>query len=235
MTNRYRHVLWLALIGLFVACKKEDQVEIPKDFPVTLVAERWEPRSETRLFSDNREIKDAAVIRSFEERVGLLDRVESTTDLLGGESGLRFASELTAAFYTTLEDGANFDVVRKGTRFLFYAQETHRVNPSAPPSVDSLGFLRTMLSYTDALSTPATDGTRQTREVRVAHGNYKVLKLSAIAYELRRHSENDGSETVLFAGGGVLFNEFDADVAKFLGPADTLAVKEYSLICVRPK
>lgn len=234
MNKGYGFLLSLALIGSIMSCKKEDKIEIPKEFPVDLVAERWEVREETRLFSDNKEIKDAATIQAFEEDVDLKAWIEDSSALDEGSAGLKFGSELTAYFYPSPGDELPFDVNRKGNRFLFYSRGTYGVDPSVPPSVESMGFLHTMLKYSDALGNPSSQGIRQTREVRVAHGNYKVMKLSAFVYALRRHirSEEDGYGGSSFREhSGVILNEFDVDVIKFLGATDTLAVKEYSIIC----
>lgn len=232
MFNRFLYGLCLVWAGLFWSCKKDEKMEIPKDFPVNLMAERWEVRADTRLFTNGREITDAAVIRAFEENTALGSVIEESTTEDGAEIGLRFESELSASFYFP---GGNmlFDVQRKGTRFLFYSQETYGVNPSGQPSVGSLGFLHNMLKYADRLGEAAPlTGLRQTREVRVAHGNYKVLKLSAFAYALRLYVRNEQGDVMRrTAIDGGLLNEFDADVAKFLSASDTLAVKEYSIIC----
>lgn len=214
---------------LVSACKKDDKVEIPKEFPVSLLAERWEVRAETRLFSNNSEIKDQAVIQAFEELESLEDLFENPFQSSGQEEGLRFESELVARFHAGDDAGELYDIQRKGTRFLFLSRNTFLVNPQLPPSLNSLGFFLGMLHYTDKLGEPNAGGMRPTREVRVAHGNYKVLKVSAFAYILKYSGPNGADEEFLNLKG-LEYNEFNANVIKHLRQNDTLAVKEYSII-----
>lgn len=223
----------LPVFLLISACKKEEKVEIPKEFPVNLMAERWELRADTRLFSNNSEIKDKAVIQAFEEREAMQDLFENPFQQSGQEEGLRFESELVARFHAGGDDaqsGENiYDIQRKGTRFLFLSRTTYLVNPQAAPGSNSLGFFHGMLEYTDKLGEPTFGGMRSTREVRVAHGNYKVLKASAFAYVLK-HTSSSGTELAVFQQKGLLYNEFNDNVTKYLKQGDTLAVKEYSII-----
>ena len=212
---------------LVSACKKEDKVEIPKEFPVHLDAERLEVRAETRLFSNNSEIKDKAVIQGFEEREVLNELLEIPFQQQGQDDGLRFDSELVARFHE--DEGNLYDIERKGTRFLFYSRNTYLVNPQAAPEAGSLGYFHGMLEYSDKLGEPTFGGMRPTREVRVAHGNYKVLKVSAMAYVLKL-ADTNGEGHAIFVNKGVNFNEFNDNVIKHLKQNDTLAVKEYSLI-----
>lgn len=211
------------------ACKKEEKVEIPKEFPVHLDAERLEVRAETRLFSNNSEIKDKAVIQGFEEREALNELLEVPFQQQGQEDGLRFDSELVARFLESEDEENLFDIERKGTRFLFFSRNTYLVNPQAAPEAGSLGYFHGMLEYSDKLGEPTFGGMRPTREVRVAHGNYKVLKVSAMAYVLKLAGAN-GTDLAVFVSKGNLFNEFNDNVIKHLKQNDTLAVKEYSII-----
>jgi hypothetical protein len=249
MRNRLLLVGLIGFIGASFACKKADNIEIPEEFPVDLLAERWEVKKETRLFTNNREVTDANVIRAYAERQGLEDWVEAPDNgLLGNSVGVKFASEDLAAFHSGNDPGTSFDVERKGNRFLFFSKSNYGVNPSATPTFEELGYLHTMLKYSDKLGTPGFGGVRQTREVRVGHGNYKVIKISAFAFAYKRQAgvpggaaADTGAEQVdfpnssLFERAGVFLNEFDPRVRQFLGPNDTLAVKEYAIICTLRK
>lgn len=225
-------VLFTAVVltaAFLYSCKKDNEVEIPKEFPVKLVLERWEIRETTRLFTDKREIQDQSVIQALEQREEINQFAEQSFDLLLGEPGLTFSSELVARFDQNEEEANLFDIDRKGNRFLFYSRDKISVNPAVPPSSNSLGYFYSMLKYQDKLSEPTFQGERQTREVRVAHGNYKVLKSSNFVYILNL---NSGSGDLIQRAKlrGLVFNEFTDEAVKFLGPQDTLAVKEYSLI-----
>ena len=118
-------LFFLALMSLtaFFSCKKEERVEIPSEFPVKLIAERWELRAETRLFTDRKEIKDPEVIRRFEENENLKALFEAAILVPGEESALIFNSELTASFSFTPYFNNLYDVERKGTRFLFFSKD----------------------------------------------------------------------------------------------------------------
>ncbi|HLW49934.1 MAG TPA: hypothetical protein VKZ78_03105, partial [Sphingobacteriaceae bacterium] len=179
--------------------------------------------------SNNSEIKDQAVIQAFEERESLEDLFEKPFQQLEQEEGLRFESELEARFHAGDAVGELYDIQRKGTRFLFLSRSTYLINPQLPPSLNSLGFFLGMLEYTDRLGEPNAGGMRTTREVRVAHGNYKVLKASAFAYVLK-HSDPNGAGEEALNLKGLEYNEFNANVIKHLRQNDTLAVKEYSII-----
>lgn len=221
-------ILMMITWGLFSACQKEEKVEIPKNFPVELSAERWEVRANTRLFTDNAEIMDPAQVQAYVDREGLEELFEGSDELLEELPIIHFESENLGRF-TTTADQRHFKMERKGTRFIFYSLDHYAVNPMAPPSDHSLGYFHNMLRYSDALSQPNAQGERQTRTVWVGHGNFKVLKMSALAYVLKAQQDaaDPGS---LWQGAGVLPNEFDEKSIKYLKVGDTLAVKEYAII-----
>src|SRR5690606_17829920 len=114
------------------------------------------------------------------------------------------------------------------TRFLFLSRNTYLVNPQSPPDANSLGFFHSMLEYTDKLGEPTFGGMRSTREVRVAHGNYKVFKVSAFAYVLRYITA--GTDLAVLQPKGLSFNKLNDNVRKYMRQNDTLAVKEHSII-----
>lgn len=221
-------VLLMVMLALFSACQKEEKVEIPKNFPVQLSAERWGLRVKTRLFSDNAEILDPAKVQAFVEQEGLEDLFEGSDELIEELPMIHFESEHTGLFRTDSEQ-RHFKMERKGTRFIFYSLDHYALNPMAPPSDHSLGYFHSMLRYSDALSQPNSQGERQTRTVWVGHGNFKVLKMSAFAYVLK--VRQDAAETGnWWRGASVLPNEFDEKSIKHLQAGDTLAVKEYAII-----
>lgn len=239
MRKLYLLLLVGVLFGTLGACKKTDKIEIPKEFPVDLLAERWEVRTDTRLYTNNKEVSEVPTIRAFEERMGLKQLIENqdfSNTTLQTQFGVKFASENTATFFPQLNDGLSYDIERKGNRFLFYSRESYGVNPASVPNEQGLGYLHNMLRYADKLSSPGGSGLRQTREVRVAHGNYKVIKVSALVFVLKRVSPTETEEPdEEYLKSGVLYNEFDPQVRQFLGSSDTLAVKEYSIICTLRK
>lgn len=231
-------VLYVAILvtGLFLgSCKKESGLEIPNEFPVTLIPERWEVREQIRLFTDKREVLDQNIIRDFESQENLGQWLENSFSSEFTGKGLIFGSELVAHFGPIRDaESSPYSINRKGNRFLFYSRDAYGINPALPPSANSLGSFHAMLKYSDKLSEPNPQGLRQTREVRVAHGNYKVLKVSAFVYALNSHTSVNG-EVAEAKLGGLIFNEFTDEVIKFLSPTDTLAVKEYSIIYSRGK
>lgn len=226
--TRFTYLLVFVFLS-FSACNKEEKVEIPEDFPVILHAERWEQRGETRLFSDNSEIKDANLIQAYEERAALKELFEIPFVQSEERSGLHFESESVARFYPGTVSGQVFDINRKGTRFLFQAWDPYWINPLAPPTSNSLGYFHAMMKFKEPLGTVNSSGDRPAHAVWVAHGNFKVLKLSAFAYALSSASTAQNDEGPV-KNRGVLYNEFDPVAAKYLKATDTLIVKEYSII-----
>ena len=225
-------LLFTSIIFLFAACKKEEKIEIPEEFPVNLNAERWEVRANTRLFSNNTEIKDQSVVQSFENRHGLTELFEVQFSDSQGVSSIRFDSESRVHFFlptSTYPISFPFDLQRKGNRFQFYSIQPYLINPLAPPSAESLGYFHSMIKYSDGLGQPNQIGERSTRNVWVGHGNFKVLKLSAFSYVLTTRSGSIPNLST-WQGKGVLINEFDTKSIKHLKMSDTLAVKEYSII-----
>lgn len=226
-------VLLTFITLLFAACKKEEKIEIPEEFPVTLHEERWEVSTETKLFTNNTEIKDRSTIQSFEQRHGLQELFELPFSDSQSISSIKFDSETRVQFFSgsTFAMHYSFDLNRKGTRFQFYSTQPYLINPLAPPSATSLGYFHSMIKYSDGLGQPNSSGERSTRNVWIGHGNFKVLKLSAFAYVLSLQSTgNPGQEPWQWQGKGVIFNEFDTKSIKHLKQSDTLAVKEYSII-----
>jgi hypothetical protein len=218
----------LCAICFALACKKDEKVEIPKEFPVVLKAERFEVRKETRLFTNNQEIKDRGVIQQFEQRHAYFDQATNNFNEGLGLYSLRFDAEQAAHFYEEEPAGVKVSIDRKGTRFLFYTQDVIWISPLNPPSASSLGYFHHLNVYKDQLGVAGPDGLHSTRSIRVAHGNFKVLKLSALAFVLKvKTPEGDLSQIV---HEGIFYNEFDEDVKAYLKAQDTLAVKEYSII-----
>ncbi|HZH55445.1 MAG TPA: hypothetical protein VFD72_07330 [Sphingobacteriaceae bacterium] len=226
--TRLTYILGLILIT-FSACNKDDKIEIPKQFPVVLHAERWELRGETRLFSDNSEIKDANVIQAYEARQSVDELFEIPFAQSEEKSALHFESETVARFHIGSASGQVYDIDRKGTRFLFQARNPYWINPSAPPTSNSLGFFHGMLKFKEPLGNANSTGDRPAHAVWVGHGNFKVLKVSAFAYVLSSQSAAQG-EGEPVRNQGVIYNEFDPVAVKYLTAADTLLVKEYAVI-----
>jgi hypothetical protein len=230
MDKRLRALIFvLSSLALLSACNKEEKVEVPKEFPVLLRAERLEVRAETRLFANNQEIKDKSIIQQFEEKEDLAELFEAAYESNIAQNTLRFDSESQAHFYDGDDTGKKFSLQRKGTRFLFYSLDAITMNPLLPPTNSSLGYYYVMLDYMDTWSGTGNDGLRSSRTVRVAHGNFKVLKVSAFAYAMNLHSLSDNG-SIPVKSRGYFFNEFNPEVVKYLKTNDTLAVKEYSLI-----
>lgn len=221
--------IWVVISILTSACNKEEKVEIPEDFPVILEAERWEQRGDTRLFSGNSEIEDVHLIHAYEEKEALKELFEIPFLQAEKKSGLHFESETVARFDHGATTGQVFDIDRKGTRFLFQARDTYWINPLAPPTANSLGYFHAMLKFKEPLGTANASGDRPAHAVWVAHGNFKVLKLSAFAYVLNSRSVSQDQELPV-RNSGVLYNEFDPVAIKYLKSTDTLMVKEYSVI-----
>lgn len=230
MRNFYILAL-IAVIFSLLSCKKEEGVELPNAFPVSFKAERIEVKGQTRLFANKLEIKDAAVIQAYELQHPWSEEFLTDFEQYTGDFEIKFQSDQRASFKNAHSE-VDYDVDRKGTRFLFYGRLPYALNPSAIPDGQSLGYLHSMLEYADKLTNlavPVGDLRFNTREVRVAHGNYKVFKLSTTAYRLHLEADGqDGSGDNFL--NGYLYNEFNPTVSKFLGAQDTLAVREYAII-----
>lgn len=230
MHKLYLYLSFLTFALILSACSKKDDVELPSEFPVTFSAERFEIHSDMRLFSDRTEIKDPAILLAFQQQHGWPNHGNLDNELK--EFDIEFQSDDRATFKYNLQE-KSYDVQRKGTRFLFYSTIPYALNPASAPTENTIGFLQSMLKYGDKLGTlpiPIEDLKFSTREVKVAHGNYKVFKLSTTAYRIHLQSPEDHTSDEDLELEGYFHNEFNPEVAKFLGPKDTLAVQEYSII-----
>lgn len=118
-----------------------------------------------------------------------------------------------------------YSIVKNGNQFLFYSESGSVVaeNPHFPSST----LYRAMLRYIDKIDNSSPWFPPLTRDVRVAYGNHKELRLAALAYHIYRAAERGGSYSYW---SGLTFNEFDPDVVTKLKNGDYIVVKEYQIV-----
>jgi hypothetical protein len=218
------------LIG-WTACSKED-VDIPKSFPVQFKAERWEQTAPLRLFTNGREITDRRIIEQYLGRHRYLDTLSYKLDSIPGALLIHFLSENNAVFdhqFTPSEQV--FDLQRKGNRFIFKATKTTSLpqpvlRPFFAPSLEWL-----MMKEVDTLQSFDNTTNYQVHWTRIAHGNFKVLKVPVFGFSIQLGSDN--SSDVPIEHHGLLFNEFNTEFPKLLGKTDTLLIHEFAVIFTR--
>jgi hypothetical protein len=225
--------LFIALSFVWNACSKED-IEVPANFPVHFIAERWERTGTFRLFTAGREIMDRRTIDGYLARHPYLDTLHTKLDSLPGFLFIHLLSENNAVF----DDNNNtteqvFDLERKGNRFLFTANKSTPLpqpvlRPFYAPSAEWL-----LMKEADSLKAniPVNTFPFQAHWTRVAHGNYKVMKVSLLGFSLQIAADQSDASPILHQN--LLFNEFNPDFPKLLGQKDTLLIQEFALIFTR--
>lgn len=213
-------ILFFALYGSILSCKKEEQLS----FPITLYPTQLIQNTQVRVFTKNQEIKDANTIANFIKNANnfSLDFRSSNPD-----DKIVFTSKTNILIG---EYGRGFDLVKgdisNKNELVFYSQNSiYDVNP--------LEFSRKILKFTAPLipvatiPTPSDNGIKYiSQEVMVFNGNYSNLDLSVLSYKIKQGGQNSFSIKT-----STTFNkpvEFNASFLAELQPTDTIAVQEYT-------
>lgn len=221
------------LVSVFLGCNKDENPDLPASFPAEYVAERIELKHDTRIFTHNGEIKDGNLVALFDQRLIWPRGIEDRFQAQKAEMGFLFTNDSTAIFSAGPLGQTQYDLERKGTRFVFTSDLEFPINVNIPPVVNNWGYLYHILKYKEQIN-PLTNKpvdqpyNHSTKNVRVAHGNFKVMKASCFDYHLiRQTSETSGQFENI---NGQIFNEVEGMLGRFLGARDTLVLKEYSVI-----
>lgn len=204
-------LLFLAISAL-AACKKD-----PSDkaqFPIDFYSESAEVQTPTRVYTKNGEIKDPAKIQKLTGNVSYFHAEDNQLDK--GSRYLIFESRDSVLF------GSNkfkFSVQQSGQQFLFTSSLTRF---QSVPVFDNI--LYHLIKYENVVQ---SRGSQTSKEVRIAYGNHRELKLPVFAYRISYSL--DGTQRSLFRYDGIINNEFNESSLSLLGPNDTIAVKTYIL------
>lgn len=216
---RFRLLLFIIASSftlLFNGCKKEN--DAPPVFPLKFYAEKVEVSAATRMFNTTGQVTNATEIATAVNGIQNFDLEKQKVDK--NTIAITFNSESEAVIG---DANRQFSIVKNDKQFLFYSELDFLVvgNPFYPNNA----LFRAMLRYTDEVvpSSPMTPPL--TREVRVAYGNYKELRLSVIAYHIYSTAQGGSS-----AMSGLAFNEFSPEVLTKLKNGDFIVVKEYQIV-----
>ena len=209
-------ILLFVLITLVItSCKKNN--EKPVTYPLNFYAERIEVVSETRMFTQDGEIKDAQKIAEFTANMD--DYFKAENNLYDkGELYVTLTSKEKAIF-----KGYNygFDVSQNGDQHL-YKSEAKII---LPPIIND-HFTSHILKHQSATTEIPGSG-RILREMRVSYGDEKEMQFPIIAYATLSVVE----EHTIIKTGRISNNEFNESVISQLRANETLAVKTYMVIC----
>jgi hypothetical protein len=210
MIRPFKNLIFLTLItSLLIACKKKEIVT----FPVTLYLTGMVKTSDVRLFTNQIEIKDTAIINHY---IAGSQFFNLQTDSLNPSYYITFESEDTAVFFGT---SYKFSVSKSSSLIVFYSKPTTvLIDPSNRLSV----LADTLLKF-KYKKIPVPHGTNLmaylTKEVRVAHGDYLELDLSMITFRIGSY-DSYLSE--------MLHNELYEGAMSAYMSNDTVAVQSYS-------
>jgi hypothetical protein len=206
--------LFFFLVPLTILSCKKDKTE-ESSFPITFYSEKVELASDTRLYTKSGEIKDAQKIAQFIAKISYFNAEQNQTGL--GSKYLTFESKDSVAF---INNEFKFAVKQSGDQFIL---TSNLRSISQKPFVDN--FRYHLLKYENLV----TDGNAEIRkEVVVAYGNYRELKLPVFAYQISSSPNGNGNN--LFRLGGLITNEFNEAALPMLGTNDTIAVKRYNIV-----
>lgn len=227
MFSRLGGFIILFTISLF-SCSKKEKVFLPENFPATFYAERIELKNRSKIFTSTGEIKNNSLIEFWEEELNWPNSIEEDFNLTKDSLKFAFTSDSTALLiHKTLPERYVSD--RTGTRFVLSSFNHYPIQLTLPPVDNQLGYLYHMLKYKEKIVTVNSSTNNietKTKDIRVAHGNYKVMKIPIIEYVLRTHNE-EGNRISL---SGKIFNEFDHNNVKYLRAQDTLIINEHAII-----
>ncbi|MEJ2882212.1 hypothetical protein [Pedobacter sp. GR22-6] len=215
MKNQLTLFAICALFGLLMnSCTKDNE----QVFPVKFYPESIEVKSAARMFRSTGEVKNAMEISTALNGTPYFSLEKEPFDK--NELALTFTTEDSVVIGNS---DLKFSVKRDGKQFLFYSKATIRVD--ADPRNPNGTTLWHLLKYTYNGVPISRWNTALTKETRVAYGNFKEIRLSAMAYLILRSSQGSVS-----SNSGLTFNEFNSESATKLQPDETVIVKEYELV-----
>lgn len=225
----FRTLILLSIVIVALnSCKKDDDATI---FPLEVYNSKIEVSSATRLYTKNGEIKDAQKVAKFVEK---LDVFHAENDKSGiGTLAMTFVSADSVFFGS---DKNRFGVSKNRDQFIFTSANAY-FTPNNNSLLDHI--LVNLFKYRNVVGTytiPNFNGTYTVvngkKEVRVAYGNYRLLKFPMMAYRVKSKLGSGDAYSVA-SQGGVINNELDESVISSLKGNDTLAVKMYTVTCRR--
>lgn len=213
---------------LFASCSKEAEVFLPENFPATFHAERIELKNKTRIFTGSGEIKENALIQKWDQQLNWPESIESQFKLTQDSLKFSFLSDSTALIINKFTPERFFST-RTGTRFILSSFNEYAIQPNSQPDHNQIGYLHNLLKYKEKLNPYGNSqnvNQMKTKNIVVAHGNYKVMKTPIIEYVLISKNP-DGSRVEI---KGKLNNEFDQNNVKYLPTQDTLIINEHAIV-----
>ncbi|TLV02448.1 hypothetical protein [Dyadobacter luticola] len=215
-----KYLSLIMLLLLINSCKKTE-IEQPSEFPSTLYLNRVSIKSQTRLFTDKKEITNKVVIEKFLKNNGGF-RLKDSSFI--SDENIKFFStdsaELSNSFNSLLVTKNGNQLIFKSTNRLIVTKEAiqHGYN----------------MSKYRAEFEPVWDGKFSTYNMLVGYGDYSELNLSVFEYS--RVSWNIFYDPDYYylhpklyrgSASGTSFNEFDESYVNSISKADTLAIREY--------
>jgi hypothetical protein len=189
-------------------------------FPLNFYTEKVEVKTATRMFKAAGQVTNGAEISTVLTGIDNFDLEKQRIDK--DKIVITFNSQSEAIIGNA---GWKYSIVKNDNQFLFYSESGSVVaeNPYFPSSA----LYRAMLRYIDKIDNSSPWLPPLTRDVRVAYGDQKELRLAALAYHIYRAAERGGSYSY---SSGLTFNEFDAEVVTKLKNDDYIVVKEYQIV-----
>ncbi len=212
-------ILLLLLITALYGCKK-DEPEV--NFPITLYAEQAMVVSDTKVYVKGGLLNDPKKTQELMWIYSRNFRLEQETQN-ANEPFLSFISKDSVDFFNT---HSPYLISRNGEMLTM----TSTIQSIAPVPVLQNQLYHHVAKYQNI----KTEGnTEISKDVRIAYGSgYDELKIPMFAYVTS--SWINSAVSGLNRRGGLVINEFNADVINRLGDRDTIIVKTY-LLTVKAK
>jgi hypothetical protein len=209
-------LLLFTLITLAItSCKKKD--EKPVTYPISFYTERIEVVSNTRMFTQEGEIKDPQQIASFTANQDYYFKAENNS-FAKDELYATLTSKETASFG---ESSHIFNVSQSGNQYIYTSEFKSLVAPMVNDSFTNY-ILKHRSVYTEAPGSGSV-----IRATRVSYGNHEEMRFPVIAYATSQGIEGQ----TIYKTGEITPNEFNESVVGKLKANETLAVKTYMVIC----
>lgn len=208
--------LLILLITILFGCKKDVQVD-ETTFPITFYAEQATVVSDTKVYVKGGLLNDP---QKTKELMWIYSRHFKLEQELqnAGERFLSFTSKDSVSFFN---DRSPYLITRNGDMLTM---------TSTIQFMEPVPFLQDQLyDYVSKYQNKRTDGDAVfSRDIKIAYGSgYKELKVPMFAYVTS--SGINGPVNRLNRRGGLVVNEFNAEVINRIGDRDTIIVKTYML------
>lgn len=196
---RFTYMLLLSAIVLS-SCEKEDE----------------NPATAQHLYTNSGEVKNPSIRNAFIQKAAQL--FASPTLPVSPDAKIKFVATDTVVF---MPSTMRFSVVQTNDQYLFYSPMIVYTSP------DDIFY--DLLKYTAPkvfVAGGPSFSSQLTKEVRVAYGDKKQMRLSHLTYRLVQWRNGNKMREA----AGILFNEFNPSILAKLNNGDTLAVQESSLM-----